>query len=85
MKKQFLDTDLDISLKDLNSNLMWKTNQKQDLKNRILTDIERMESNEKNKNLFVSIKNKGVGSPGKLVYSCIAFTIFIGIIGGAYF
>ncbi|MBP0726768.1 DUF4179 domain-containing protein [Bacillus sp. RG28] len=83
MKKQFLDTEFDISLKDLNSNLMWNKKQKQDLKQSILADIKLLEFNEKNKNLIVSLKNKRVSFPGKLIYSCLAFIILIGITCGA--
>jgi hypothetical protein len=58
MKKQYEDTELDYPLKELNSDLMWKKTKKQELKNRILMDIENLESNERNKYAFISTNNK---------------------------
>ena len=52
MRKQYEDTEFDSPLNDLDSNFMWKTKQKQDLKNRILTDIELLESQGKHKLVY---------------------------------
>lgn len=79
MKKQYEDTDLDSSLKKLNSDLMWKSKQKQDLKKRIITDIEKLESKEKNKNPFLSTRIKKVSLIRKLAYSSIASIILFGL------
>jgi len=49
MRKRYEDTELDHPLKELNSDFMWKTSKKQELKTRILIDIEKLESGEKNK------------------------------------
>ncbi|MDM5296369.1 DUF4030 domain-containing protein [Peribacillus simplex] len=79
MKKQFEDTDFDASLKKLNSNLMWKTKHKQDLKNRIITDIEKLDFQEKNKNPILSTRIKKVSLIRKLAYSSIALIILFGL------
>ncbi|MFF2291142.1 DUF4030 domain-containing protein [Peribacillus butanolivorans] len=79
MKKQFEDTDFDASLKKLNSNLMWKTKHKQDLKKRIITDIEKLDSQEKNKNPILSTRIKKVSLIRKLAYSSIALIILLGL------
>ncbi|MEW5552643.1 DUF4030 domain-containing protein [Peribacillus frigoritolerans] len=79
MKKQYEDTDLDSSLKKLNSDLMWKTKQKQELKNRIITDIEKLESQERNKNPLLSTRIKRVSLIRKLTYSGIALIILLGL------
>ena len=82
MKKQYEDTDLDSSLKKLNADLMWKTKQKQELKKRIITDIEKLEFQERNKNPLLSTRIKKVSLIRKLTYSGIAliilFSLFIG-------
>lgn len=85
MKKQYEDTDLDSSLKKLNSDLMWKSKQKQDLKKRIITDIEKLESQEKNKNPFLSTRIKKVSLIRKLAYSSFALTILLGLFIGSTF
>lgn len=83
MKKQYEDTDFDSSLKKLNSDLMWKTKQKQELKNRILTDIENLESQERNKHPILLTRIKKGSVIRKLAYSSIAlvilFSLFIGL------
>lgn len=79
MKRQYEDTDFDSSLKKLNSDLMWKTKQKQELKNRILTDIEKLDSQEKNKNPILSTRIKKVSLIRKLAYSSIASIILFGL------
>ncbi|USK64292.1 DUF4030 domain-containing protein [Peribacillus frigoritolerans] len=82
MKKQYEDTDLDISLKKLNADLMWKTKQKQELKKRIISDIEKLESQEKNKSPILSTRIRNINLIRKLAYSGIAliilFSLFIG-------
>lgn len=85
MKKPFEDTDFDDSLKKLNSNLMWKTKQKQELKNRIMTDIETLESKEKSKNLTLSTRTKKRSVIRKLTYSGIALVIFFCLFIGSTF
>ena len=79
MKKQYEDTDLDISLKKLNADLMWKTKQKQELKKRIISDIEKLESQERNKH---PIKLSWIR---KLTYSGIALVILFSLFIGAAF
>lgn len=60
MKKQYEDTEFDNPLKKLNSDLMWNKTKKQELKNRILVDIENLESNERNKYSSISTHSKKV-------------------------
>ncbi|MED4696918.1 DUF4030 domain-containing protein [Peribacillus frigoritolerans] len=79
MRKQYEDTDFDSSLKKLNSDLMWKTKQKQELKNRILTDIENLESQERNKHPIILTRIKKVSLIRKLAYSSIALIILFGL------
>jgi hypothetical protein len=81
--KQYEDTEFDNSLKDLESNFMWK--KKQDLKNQILTDIESLESNKRNKNSIRFTNRKKVNLTGKLVYSCITLIILFVLISGTAF
>ncbi|WHX66290.1 DUF4030 domain-containing protein [Peribacillus frigoritolerans] len=79
MKKQYEDTDLDISLKKLNADLLWKTKQKQELKKRIISDIEKLESQERNKNPILSTRIRKVSLIRKLAYSGIALIILFGL------
>ncbi|MBD8136132.1 DUF4030 domain-containing protein [Bacillus sp. CFBP 13597] len=79
MRKQYEDTDFDSSLKKLNSDLMWKTKQKQELKNRILTDIENLKSQERNKHPILLTRIKKVSLIRKLAYSSIALIILFGL------
>ncbi|MFB3170072.1 DUF4179 domain-containing protein [Neobacillus sp. 179-C4.2 HS] len=60
MKNRYEDTELDHPLKELNSDFMWKTSKKQELKKRILMDIENLESNERIK--YATNSKKGNGS-----------------------
>ncbi|MFD9627398.1 DUF4030 domain-containing protein [Peribacillus muralis] len=82
MKRQYEDTDFDSSLKKLNSDLLWNTKQKQELKSRILTDIENLESQERNKHPILLTRIKKLSWIRKLTYSGIAlvicFSLFIG-------
>jgi hypothetical protein len=79
MRKQYEDTDFDSSLKKLNFDLMWKTKQKQELKNRILTDIENLESQERNKHPILLTRIKKVSLIRKLAYSSIVLIILFGL------
>ncbi|WP_411739028.1 DUF4030 domain-containing protein [Peribacillus sp. S4] len=79
MKKQYEDTDLDISLKKLNADLLWKTKQKQELKKRIISDIEKLESQERNKNPILPTRIRKVSLIRKLAYSSIALIILFGL------
>ncbi|MGE8022566.1 DUF4030 domain-containing protein [Peribacillus frigoritolerans] len=79
MKKQYEDTDLDISLKKLNADLLWKTKQKQELKKRIISDIEKLESQERNKHPIILTRIKKVSLIRKLAYSSIALIILFGL------
>ncbi|WHY15809.1 DUF4030 domain-containing protein [Peribacillus frigoritolerans] len=85
MKKQYDDTDLDSSLKKLNIDLMWKTKQKQELKKRIITDIEKLEYQKRNKNPLLSTRIKKVSLIRKLTYSGIALIIVLGLFIGSTF
>ncbi len=85
MKNHYEDTELDIPLKNLNSNLMWKKTIKQQLKNRILTDIENLDFKAKNMNPITSAKNKKVSSAGKIAYSCIGLILFFSLLIGSAF
>lgn len=85
MKKPFDDIDLDDSLERINSDLMWKTKQKQELKKRILNDIESLESREKSKNHILSTHVKKGSVIRKLTYSGIALVILFGLFIGSAF
>jgi hypothetical protein len=50
MNQPFEDTQLDHSLKELDSHFMWKKKRKQELKNRILTNIENLEGKDSSVN-----------------------------------
>lgn len=58
MKNHYENTEFDHPLKELDSDLMWKKTRKQELKNRILIDIENLESNERNKYTIRSTHSK---------------------------
>jgi hypothetical protein len=60
MKNQYENIEFDIPLKELSSDLLWKKTKKQELKNRILLDIEKLESDERNKYAIRSTHNKKV-------------------------
>jgi len=79
MKGQYEDTDFDNSLKQLNSDIMWKAKQKQELKKRIIIDIEKLESNEKNKNPILSNFMKKGRIRQKLTHYGIALIILFGL------
>lgn len=79
MKKQYEDTDLDISLKKLNADLLWKTKQKQELKKRIISDIEKLKSQERSKIPLLSTRIKKVSLIRKIIYSGIALIILLGL------
>ncbi|PHD71573.1 hypothetical protein COF64_23485 [Bacillus sp. AFS043905] len=85
MKKQYEDTDLDISLKKLNADLLWKTKQKQELKKRIISDIEKLESQERNKNPILPTRIRKVSLIRKITYSGIALIILLGLFIGSAF
>ncbi len=82
MRKKFDDTGFDDSLEKMNSDLMWKTTQKQKLKNRIIMDIEILESKEKSKSFILSTQEKNGSVIRRLTYSGLAliilFCLFIG-------
>ncbi|WP_449623038.1 DUF4030 domain-containing protein [Robertmurraya sp. Marseille-Q9965] len=83
MKKQVEDINFDHSLKKFDSGLVWKTKQKQELKNRIMTDMERLCPNEKPKNVFLRTRKRGLAH--KLIYSGIALLILFGLFIGSAF
>ncbi|MFB7642264.1 hypothetical protein [Peribacillus butanolivorans] len=85
MKKQYEDTDFDSSFKKLNADLMWKTKEKQELKKRIFTDIEKLESQKRNKNPLLSTRIKKVSLIRKLTYSGIALILLLGLFIGSTF
>lgn len=85
MKRQYEDTDFDSSLKKLNADLLWKTKQKQELKKQIISDIEKLESQERNKNPLLSTGFKKVSLIRKLTYSGIALVILFSLFIGSAF
>lgn len=85
MRKPFDDIDLDDSLERINSDLIWKTKQKQELKKRIIDDIELLESKEKAKNHILSNLVKKGSVIRKLTYSGIALVILFGLFIGSAF
>lgn len=88
MKRQFEDTDFDCSLTDLDSHFIWKKKQKQELKNRILTDIENLESNDSNKNPIINAINRENTNNfrfKKITYvSGIAVLLFVLLLGSGF-
>ncbi|WP_428912185.1 DUF4030 domain-containing protein [Niallia sp. Krafla_26] len=86
MKEQYEDTDFDTSLKKANSDLLWNNKQKQKLKKIILSDIEKLECQEKDKNPILSPNIKRGRVLPKLIYSGIALIILFSLlIGSAFF
>lgn len=85
MKEQYEDPDFNKSLKKLNSDLMWKTKQKKDLKNRILNSIDKLESPVRNKNPILLTRIKKVSLIRKLTYSGITVVILFGLFIGSAF
>lgn len=85
MKRHYTDTDFDRSLEDLDSHFMWKKEQKLELKNRILTDIDRIEIQGEDKNGIDIIRSKKSIFPRKLVYSAVALTLLFSLFIGSAF
>lgn len=86
MQKQFEDGFDNHSLKKLEDDIMWKKTQKRELKNRILMDVEKLESRERiNKipNMFFNIKNLGLIR--KITYLSFALIILFGLFVGSAF
>jgi hypothetical protein len=85
MRKHYIDSDFDSSLENMESHFVWRTRQKQGLKNRILTDIEMLEIQAQNKTTIESSPNHSVSLPRKLVYSAIGFTLLFSLLIGSTF
>ena len=85
MRKPFDDRDLENSLDRLNSNLMWKTTQQQELKKRIINDIDSLEAKEKSKNYILLTRMKKGSVIRKLTYSGITLVILFGLFIGSAF
>lgn len=85
MKRHYENIELDNMLKDLESNFMWKKKQKQELKNKILTDIENLESNEGKRNSIIFTNSKKVRLTNKLVYSILVPVLLFSYIIGTYY
>jgi len=77
VKKQFKDTEYENQLKKLDSDFLWKTNQKQDLRNRLFNSIELIESQEKlNEGAFQAEKDRKKG----WTFTIIKYTAAIALI-----
>ncbi|WP_102275316.1 DUF4030 domain-containing protein [Cytobacillus massiliigabonensis] len=85
MKRQVEETDFDDSLKKLNSDLKWNTKRKQELKNRIITDIDSLESKGDSRNFFLTVRKKKSRLIWSLSYSGIALLIVFGLFVGSAF
>jgi hypothetical protein len=85
VKKQFEDTNFDDLLNKFDSDLMWKKSKKQELKKRIFTDIEHLDSKDKNMNAFKLTQSKKISLTGKIAYSCVGFILFFGLFIGSGF
>nr|WP_263325197.1 DUF4030 domain-containing protein [Neobacillus sp. Marseille-Q6967] len=85
MKKQFEDTNFDDLLNTFDSNLLWRKSKKQELKKRILTDIEYLDSKDKKMNPFKLTQRKKISLTGKIAYSCVGFILFLGLFIGSGF
>ncbi len=82
MKKQYENKELNDALKSINNNLIWKKSQKQNLKNQILTDIDKLEKN--GINIPIRWNNK-MSFIRKLMYTGVAVIIlFCFLIGSAF-
>lgn len=67
MKRQFDDAEFEQSLNKLNSDFLWRNKQKHELKQRILTDIEKIESQELQEGAIPNIElTKSERSKGKI-------------------
>ncbi|MED1469247.1 DUF4030 domain-containing protein [Bacillus salipaludis] len=85
MRKQYEDTEFDIPLKKLDSDFLWKTKQKQELKKRIITDIEQLENNTRIKKTLLPLRSKKVSLIKTLTYSGIVLTLLFGLFIGSAF
>lgn len=85
MKRQVEETDFEDSLKKLNSDLKWKTNRKQELKNRIITDIDSLEAKGNSQNFFLTARKKKSRVIRSLSYSGFALLIVVGLFIGSAF
>ncbi|MCM3575898.1 DUF4030 domain-containing protein [Mesobacillus subterraneus] len=85
MKKQCADTNFDDSLKIFDSDLMWKKLRKQELKKRILTDIEYLDFKDKEKNPYKWTQCKKISLNSKIAYSCAGFILILGLFIGSGF
>lgn len=85
MKKQYEDTEFDSQLKNLNTDFLWKHKQQQELKNRILTDMEKLQFNESRKSLTIFKKIQKRSLTARLAYSGIALVLLFGLLIGSAF
>ncbi|WP_335872276.1 DUF4030 domain-containing protein [Bacillus sp. 2205SS5-2] len=86
MPKHFNDDFADQSLTKLEEHIKWNGLKKMEVKNRVLTNIEKIESQKqmRNKpNLFSRYKR--MGSISKISSICMGFMIFIGLLIGSAF
>ncbi|MDQ0862277.1 DUF4030 domain-containing protein [Bacillus sp. V2I10] len=83
MQKHFEDGFDDHSLKKLEDDIIWNKTQKRELKNRILTDVENLESMKKIPNMFYNIKKLGLIR--KITYFGFALIILFGLFVGSAF
>jgi hypothetical protein len=86
MRKHFEDGFDHYSLKKLEDDIIWNKTQKGELKNRILIDVDKLESQEKIKNIpNMSFRIKNLGLARKIIYLSFALVILIGLFVGSAF
>lgn len=86
MQKHYDDGFDHYSLKRFEDDIMWNKTQKRELRNRILMDVEKLESQEKIKkipNMFLSINNLSLAR--KITYLGFSLVILFGLFVGSAF
>ncbi|MBD8069110.1 DUF4030 domain-containing protein [Bacillus sp. PS06] len=84
MSKSFNYGDSDRSLEKLNTDIHWNKKYQEDLKNRIITDIEHTDLQNKSENRF-SINTHNFSLGRRVTYSMMALMVLVGLIIGSSF
>ncbi|WP_075981783.1 DUF4030 domain-containing protein [Bacillus massilinigeriensis] len=85
MKKPFEDKEFEESLRKMETDLLWKKSQKQELKDRILKDIEGIQWMEENKSPVIAstIRKQSIGR--RLAYTGAVLAVLFGLFIGTTF
>lgn len=85
MKKQYEDTEFDTQLQNLSTDFLWKNKHQQELKNRILTDMEKLQFNARRKNHTLCKKIQKRSLTVRLAYSAMGLLLLFGLLIGSAF